>query len=90
MKTIIIGMAAICLLMSCNSQYSTTEISDTQKFIDSMEIRRTADSITKQVMKNVLFDTVGLYKAPVKVISAKLVRQIRYPSRGRAPDSSGQ
>ncbi len=43
--------------------------------VDSMDIARRSDSMTQAVIKDALFDTVGISRAPVKVLSAKLVKQ---------------
>lgn len=49
--------------------------SSTDKFIDSLNRADMVDSIVKQTMRNAMFDTVGVYAAPVKVISAKLFKE---------------
>jgi hypothetical protein len=73
----------LCILafaaISChhNSTQNETEalLSETDRFIDSINIARQADSMTKAVIRNAFFDTAGIAQAPVKVLSAKLVTQ---------------
>lgn len=48
-------------------------ISESQKFIDSFKLARQADSMTKDIIRNAMFDTVGVSAAPVRVLSAKMV-----------------
>jgi hypothetical protein len=58
------------LLVSCNS-VSTS--SAPLSLVDSLNIERKADSTTKAIIKDALFDTSGVSLAPVKVLSAKMV-----------------
>jgi hypothetical protein len=60
------------LLASCNSALTS---STAKTFADSLEIARKADSMAKAVIKNALFDTIGVSEAPVKVLSAKLIQR---------------
>src|SRR5262245_19614996 len=61
----------IFLFAACNnmSTSSTTRLS----LSDSLDIARKSDSMAQAIIKNVLFDTIGVSTAPVRVISAKLV-----------------
>jgi hypothetical protein len=40
-----------------------------------LEAKRMTDSIMKEVVNSALFDTVGLWGSPVKVLSARLVKK---------------
>ncbi len=61
---------AAFLAASCNSMpTSSTSLSLT----DSIDIARKSDSMTKAIIKDALFDTIGVSMAPVKVLSAKMV-----------------
>jgi hypothetical protein len=45
------------------------------KFLDSVKLAKEVDDEVKRVIKNALFDTVGLSSAPVKVLTSKFVNQ---------------
>jgi len=75
MKNILLFLGTILVISCQNKPVDETSklIAETNRFIDSMEIARMSDSIMKASLRNALFDTAGLYLAPVKVLSAKLV-----------------
>lgn len=75
-------LACLCALITlftsrCSNMHSAKAdtVSETQKLIDSLEIERKADSISKRIVRDALFDTVGVSTAPVKVLSARLVER---------------
>jgi hypothetical protein len=73
-------LVALSLLCGCGRQpkpQSETEkvIAESQRFIDSFKIAKQADSMTKDIIRNALFDTAGVSVAPVKVLSAKLIER---------------
>jgi hypothetical protein len=59
------------LFVSCNS--GPTNSTNQMSLVDSINIARKADSMTKAIIKDALFDTAGVSSSPVKVLSAKLV-----------------
>jgi hypothetical protein len=67
------------ILVSCNIQSDKSDaektIEDSQKFIDSLKVAERVDSVVQNTIRNAYFDTVGISTAPIKVISAKLVRR---------------
>ena len=74
MRYFSLSIATLLTLFSCKSKQQQAA-DDTKKFIDSLEIERKVDSMTKASMANIYWDTVGVYNAPIKVLSAKLVRR---------------
>lgn len=60
-------------ILGCN--YGTNSEASNLTLADSMDIARRTDSATQAVIKDALFDTAGISQAPVKVLSAKLVKQ---------------
>lgn len=73
--------ASICALFTllivsqCNNNPNSNSdvTAESQRFIDSFKLARQADSITKNIIRDAMFDTAGVSMAPVRVISAKLV-----------------
>lgn len=67
----------LCILtitaISCHGNLKSG--ADTFSAVDSMDIARRSDSATQAVIKDALFDTAGISQAPVRVLSAKLVKQ---------------
>lgn len=69
MKTVLI---IALLFFSCDTADKPPEY---KSVAESLEVRRKVDSIVQTSMKNAFFDTVGLSNAPVKVLSAKLIKK---------------
>lgn len=77
MRYFSLSIAMLLTLFSCKPKKSETDllIEKSDKLLDSLRIARKMDSMTKASMTNILWDTVGVYNAPIKVLSAKLVRR---------------
>ena len=67
-------ISSLITLYACNSDLKTGSESGLTS-ADTLEVIRRSDSATQAVIKNALFDTAGISQAPVKVLSAKLVKQ---------------
>jgi hypothetical protein len=65
-----IPIIAIFILISCNE---STSVKKNEEY--SPEIRAMADSIVKASRDKALFDTVGLWNAPVKVTKARFIEK---------------
>lgn len=77
----VLSAVVVSSLIACQNS-SQKNISDSQKFLDSLKIASQVDSMVKATVEDAerkaIFDTIGLWKAPVKVTSAKMVRESEY------------
>ncbi len=71
-KLLLFGLAAL-LIVSCKTN-SKSETDATDPLIE-LRAKQYADSIVKAAEHEAMFDTSGLYNAPVKIVSAKLVER---------------
>jgi hypothetical protein len=66
-------------LIGCQTNKKEDEtqklLNEADKFIDSVNIAKKADSMTKQIIRSALFDTIGISTAPIKVLSAKVIKE---------------
>lgn len=74
-----IFIPALLAIIACQQGKKTNEtdklLSETDHLIDSINIAKKADSLTKRIISNALFDTSGISTAPVKVLSAKVIKE---------------
>jgi hypothetical protein len=62
------------IVFSC-ADTATNRKSSVDSLRESVRISEIKDSLEKNINKKIGFDTAGIYNAPVKIISAKLVRR---------------
>ena len=81
MKSLYFVIASVFILSSCQQGSVKTE-KQQQKELDSFSQAKYGEStsehvkkMTDSIMAAALFDTIGLYKSPVKMLSAKVVRK---------------
>jgi hypothetical protein len=81
LSVLILTAGLLSILTSCEQATPKTELQkkmELDSFSKAKYGESSAEHVKKMVnatMKKALFDTVGLYKAPVKVLSAKIVKQ---------------
>lgn len=73
MKHILI-VSLFLILYSCNNS-SNKYIASQSDSLDGKSKSEWVDSAVQSLKKNVLFDTVGLWSAPVKVLKSRLVKR---------------
>lgn len=73
MRGLIISLAV--LISSCNNSIQSPKIS----FVDSVKIQREVekdvDSIINKITFNAIFDTVGLFTSPIKILSSRMIKR---------------
>lgn len=71
---LIIWLFVIISAIACQSPKEKEEKA-ADDIIKEVRAKVMVDSFMKEGMKNRLFDTVGLYQSPVKVVSARLIKK---------------
>ena len=66
-------------MVSCNqpikSDISSHEFSESEKLEIKLRAKAMTDSTIRGITKKVLFDTVGVSNGPIKVLSAKIIKE---------------
>lgn len=70
MKKYFLIVVTISLLISCKSKKSETEIA-----VDKIQLQNRVDSAIKRGLRDIMIDTIGVGNAPIKILSAIVVKQ---------------
>lgn len=73
---LLLGVTAVIVIIYAKPrQKKQHEIASTETPVGAIDYEYKVDSIKKQIYSDALLDTVGVSNAPIKVLSAKIVRE---------------